>query len=145
MERGGGIEDGQTSIPLLLSENPSESSDSSSPATAVVVLSTLVAVFGSYVFGSAVGYSSPAQSGMMDDLGLSVAEYSVFGSISTVGAMLGAVMSGKLADLFGRRGTMGFAEVFCIIGWLGIVLAKAMCSNKDNTFSMLFHCLFKGI
>ncbi|KAI8547850.1 hypothetical protein RHMOL_Rhmol07G0227600 [Rhododendron molle] len=123
MERGG-IEDGQTSIPLLLSENPSESSDSSSPATAVVVLSTLVAVFGSYVFGSAVGYSSPAQSGIMDDLGLSVAEYSVFGSISTIGAMLGAVMSGKLADLFGRRGTMGFAEVFCIIGWLGIVLAK---------------------
>ncbi|XP_058224098.1 sugar transporter ERD6-like 5 isoform X2 [Rhododendron vialii] len=123
MERGG-IEDGETSIPLLLSENPSESSDSSSHATAVVVLSTLVAVFGSYVFGSAVGYSSPAQSGIMDDLGLSVAEYSVFGSISTVGAMLGAVMSGKLADLFGRRGTMGFAEVFCIIGWLGIVLAK---------------------
>ncbi|KAF7138048.1 hypothetical protein RHSIM_Rhsim07G0178700 [Rhododendron simsii] len=123
MERGG-IEDGQTSIPLLLSENPSDSSDSSSHATAVVVLSTLVAVFGSYVFGSAVGYSSPAQSGIMDDLGLSVAEYSVFGSISTVGAMLGAVMSGKLADLFGRRGTMGFAEVFCIIGWLGIILAQ---------------------
>lgn len=56
MERGGGIEDGQTSIPLLLSENPSESSVSSSPATAVVVLSTLVAVFGSYVFGSAVSF-----------------------------------------------------------------------------------------
>lgn len=58
MERGGGIEDGQTSIPLLLSENPSESSDSSSPATAVVVLSTLVAVFGSYVFGSTVSFLS---------------------------------------------------------------------------------------
>ncbi|KAE9459077.1 hypothetical protein C3L33_09029, partial [Rhododendron williamsianum] len=102
----------------------------------VVVLSTLVAVFGSYVFGSAVGYSSPAQSGIMDDLGLSVAEYSVFGSISTVGAMLGAVMSGKLADLFGRRGTMGFAEVFCIIGWLGIVLAKGVWFLDLGRFSV---------
>lgn len=31
-------------------------------------------------------------------------QYSLFGSISTIGAMLGAVVSGKLADLLGRRG-----------------------------------------
>jgi len=130
----GGIEEGQTSMPLLLSENPD--SDSSSSATAVVVLSTSVAVCGSYVFGSAVGYSSPAQSGIMDDLGLSVAEYSVFGSILTVGAMLGAVMSGKIADLFGRRGTMGFAEVFCIIGWLGIVISKGAWLLDLGRFSL---------
>ncbi|PSS10164.1 Sugar transporter ERD6-like [Actinidia chinensis var. chinensis] len=123
MERDG-IEDGETSIPLLLGQNPDCDGSSSSSATAVVVLSTLVAVFGSFVFGSAVGFSSPAQSGIMDDLGLSVAEYSVFGSIVTVGAMFGAVMSGKIADLFGRRGTMGFAEVFCTIGWIAIVLSK---------------------
>ncbi|KAH7846125.1 hypothetical protein Vadar_010273 [Vaccinium darrowii] len=121
-------------MPLLLSENPE--SDSSSSATAVVVLSTSVAVCGSYVFGSAVGYSSPAQSGIMDDLGLSVAEYSVFGSILTVGAMLGAVMSGKIADLFGRRGTMGFAEVFCIIGWLGIVISKGALLLDLGRFSL---------
>ncbi|XP_057499280.1 sugar transporter ERD6-like 5 [Actinidia eriantha] len=119
-----GIEDGETSIPLILRENPDGGGSSSSSATAVVVLSTLVAVFGSFVFGSAVGFSSPAQSGIMDDLGLSLAEYSVFGSILTVGAMFGAIMSGKIADLFGRRGTMGFAEVFCTIGWLAIVLAE---------------------
>ncbi|GFY91978.1 major facilitator superfamily protein [Actinidia rufa] len=89
-----GIEDGETSIPLILRENPDGSASSSSSATAVVVLSTLVAVFGSFVFGSAVGFSSPAQSGIMDDLGLSLAE------------------------------TMGFAEVFCTIGWLAIVLAE---------------------
>uniref|UniRef100_A0A7N2LAP8 Major facilitator superfamily (MFS) profile domain-containing protein n=1 Tax=Quercus lobata TaxID=97700 RepID=A0A7N2LAP8_QUELO len=51
-----------------------ESQSGSSSATGVVVLSTLVAVSGSYVFGTAVGYSSPAQSGIMDDLGLTVAE-----------------------------------------------------------------------
>ncbi|KAL6989613.1 hypothetical protein U1Q18_015364 [Sarracenia purpurea var. burkii] len=123
-KREGGIKDGRSSIPLLLRENPNGGSGSSSPATTMVVLSTLVAVSGSYVFGSAVGFSSPAQSGIMGDLDLSLAEYSVFGSILTVGAMLGAVMSGKLADLFGRRGTMGFSEVFCIIGWLAIVLSE---------------------
>ncbi|KAA8545058.1 hypothetical protein F0562_019843 [Nyssa sinensis] len=129
------IDDGQTSSPLLLRVKSEIGSDgdgerqngssSASSATAAVVLSTLVAVSGSYVFGSAVGYSSPAESGIMDDLGLSLAEYSVFGSILTIGAMLGAVMSGKLADFKGRRVTMGFSEIFCIIGWLAIVLSKS--------------------
>ncbi|KAJ0079398.1 hypothetical protein Patl1_22749 [Pistacia atlantica] len=96
----------------------------SSSATSVVVLSTFVAVCGSYVFGSAVGYSSPAESGITNDLGLSVAQYSLFGSILTIGAMLGAIMSGRIADYIGRRGTMGVAEIFCIIGWLGIGFSK---------------------
>ncbi|KAL6493859.1 hypothetical protein OROGR_031768 [Orobanche gracilis] len=104
----------------------------SGSATAVLVLSTFVAVSGSFVFGSAVGYSSPAQSGILDDLGLTVAEpasqarleYSLFGSISTLGAMIGAVVSGKIADLLGRRGAMGFAELFNIVGWIAIAFAK---------------------
>ncbi|CAL5397379.1 unnamed protein product [Camellia sinensis] len=129
MEREGMV-DGQTSIPLLNRENPDHgaSSSSSSSATPVLLFSTFVAVCGSYVFGSAVGFSSPTQSEIMEDLGLSLAEYSVFGSIMTVGAMLGAVMSGKLADLFGRRGTLGFSDIFCIIGWLAMALSeRAWC------------------
>ncbi|KAK9291595.1 hypothetical protein L1049_019544 [Liquidambar formosana] len=43
-------------------------------ATPVLVFSTLVALCGSYVFGSALGYSSPAESGIMADMGLSLAE-----------------------------------------------------------------------
>uniref|UniRef100_A0A2N9J3D0 Major facilitator superfamily (MFS) profile domain-containing protein n=1 Tax=Fagus sylvatica TaxID=28930 RepID=A0A2N9J3D0_FAGSY len=80
------------------SHGGSDDQSGSSSATGVVVLSTLVAVSGSFVFGTAVGYSSPAQSGIMDDLGLSVAEYSLFGSILTIGAMIGAIVSGKMAD-----------------------------------------------
>lgn len=30
-------------------------------------------------------------------------QYSVFGSIMTVGGIVGAILSGKLADLIGRR------------------------------------------
>ncbi|KAK3031611.1 hypothetical protein RJ639_035617 [Escallonia herrerae] len=127
------IEHGQSSSsPLLVNPDGAtgsgaaerQASSSSSPATPVLVLSTLVAVSGSYVFGSAVRFSSPAQSGIMDDLGLSLAEYSVFGSILTIGAMIGAVMSGKKADLIGRRGAMGFSRIFCIMGWLAILFSK---------------------
>ncbi|XP_065620173.1 sugar transporter ERD6-like 5 isoform X2 [Quercus suber] len=75
-------------------------------------------------FGSAVGYSSPSESGIEDELGLTVAEYSFFGSILTIGGMLGAIFSGKIADFIGRKGAMGVSEIFCIFGWLAIVFSK---------------------
>ncbi|KAF4395799.1 hypothetical protein F8388_018073 [Cannabis sativa] len=58
-----------------------------------------------YHYASAyhVGYSSPAQSGIVDDLGLTVAE------------------------------TMGFSEVFCIVGWLFIVFAKVLSLVISNS------------
>ncbi|CAB4315546.1 unnamed protein product [Prunus armeniaca] len=138
------IEEGKLSNPLLVKNidsesqvygyggrgensgagNEQQSGTFSSSATTMVVLSSLVAVSGSYVFGSAVGYSSPARSGVMDDLGLTVAEYSVFGSILTIGAMIGAVVSGRIADYIGRRGAMAFSEIFCILGWLAIAFSK---------------------
>ncbi|KAK4273509.1 hypothetical protein QN277_021892 [Acacia crassicarpa] len=94
------------------------------PATPILILSTIVAVSGSYVFGSAIGYSSPAQSGIVDDISLSVAEYSAFGSILTIGAMIGAILSGRIADYGGRRGAMCFSQIFCILGWLAIAITK---------------------
>lgn len=130
MERGS-IEEGQGSTPLLdkvelINRHGGGAGEDNggSSATAVVVLSTLVAVSGSYQFGSAVGYSSPAQSGIMDDLGLSLADYSLFGSILTIGAMMGAIISGKVADLIGRKATMWYSEIFCLMGWLAIAFLK---------------------
>lgn len=130
----GSIEEGSISSQLLVqdhcsggrgsSDHVEEEPDGDSAVTVIVFFSCSVAVCGSYVFGSAVGYSSPAQYGIMKDLDLSLAEYSVFGSILTIGAMVGAIMSGKLADLMGRRVTMGFSEIFCILGWLAIVFLK---------------------
>ncbi|XP_039058739.1 sugar transporter ERD6-like 5 isoform X2 [Hibiscus syriacus] len=96
----------------------------SSSVTGTVIFSTLVAISGAYAFGNAVGYSSPVKSGITEDLGLSLAEYAVFSSILTVGGMLGAACSGKIADLLGGRGAMGISEVFCITGWLAIVFSK---------------------
>ncbi|KAH7572005.1 hypothetical protein JRO89_XS04G0184000 [Xanthoceras sorbifolium] len=102
----------------------SSSSNKSSSTTAVLVLSTLVAVCGSFCYGCAVGYSSPAESGIIKDLGLSVAAYSVFGSILTVGGMIGAILSGKIADIFGRKRAMWFSDMFCTIGWFAIAFAE---------------------
>ncbi|XP_041020797.1 sugar transporter ERD6-like 5 isoform X2 [Juglans microcarpa x Juglans regia] len=127
------IEGGELSSPLVAKKNDGVCASGAgggggqtggSSATGVIVLSTLVAVSGSYVFGSAVGYSSPAQSGIMDEQGLTVAEYSLFGSILTIGAMIGALVSGKMADYLGRSGAMGLSEILCLAGWLIILFSK---------------------
>ncbi|KAJ6775322.1 hypothetical protein OIU79_018487 [Salix purpurea] len=125
---GDGIEEGLESAtsPLL----PGEKSTSSSATrnqhsiTPVLVCSTLVALCGSFTYGCSVGYSSPAESGIMEDLGLSVSAYSFFGSIVTIGGMVGAILSGKMADLVGRRGTMWACQIICMAGWLAIAFAK---------------------
>ncbi|OQU86600.1 hypothetical protein SORBI_3003G111000 [Sorghum bicolor] len=94
------------------------SASSSSSSVAVVVGCTAIAVAGSFEFGISVGYSSPTQLGIMRDLHLSLAEYSVFGSILTIGAMLGAVVSGSIADRAGRRGAMAISDILCALGYL---------------------------
>ena len=92
-------------------------------------------------------------------------QYSLFGSILTIGAMIGAIMSGRIADYIGRRGvsisplicftefrlkflispnfdgcfvkqTMGFSQIFCILGWLAIGFSKVHL--------LKFVCLFSN-
>ncbi|XP_072960087.1 uncharacterized protein [Typha angustifolia] len=116
-EGGGG---GETARPLMERREPSLFDSS----MLVVVASTAVAVAGSFEFGISVGYSSPSQSGIMRDLDLSLAEYSFFGSILTIGAMIGAIVSGPIADRIGRRCAMAISDLLCSVGWLSILLSK---------------------
>ncbi|KAL3359298.1 hypothetical protein AABB24_016053 [Solanum stoloniferum] len=90
----------------------------------MVYLSTFVAVCGSFAFGSCAGYSSPIQSAIREDLNLSIAEFSLFGSILTFGAMIGAITSGPIADYIGRKGAMRMSSGFCVAGWLAIYFAQ---------------------
>ncbi|KAI8566133.1 hypothetical protein RHMOL_Rhmol02G0015800 [Rhododendron molle] len=86
----------------------------------MVLLSTAVATCGSFEFGLCVGYSAPTQPAIREDLHLSLAEYSVFGSIVAVGAMAGAITSGKISDSIGRKWGMRLSAGCCIVGWLAI-------------------------
>ncbi|CAN7126208.1 unnamed protein product [Brassica rapa subsp. narinosa] len=118
----------------------------------MVYLSTFVAVCGSFAFGSCVsihgkslgsdsvpenaslmngflmqaGYSSPAQAAIRNDLSLTIAEFSLFGSLLTFGAMFGAITSGPIADSIGRKGAMRVSSAFCVAGWLAIFFAKGV-------------------
>ncbi|XP_058216473.1 sugar transporter ERD6-like 5 isoform X2 [Rhododendron vialii] len=129
------MEDGQVNRRLLLEEKiedpdggsrgeAAEGGISSSSVTAVVVFSTSVAVVGSFSYGFAAGFSSQAESGIRSDLGLSTAAYSLFGSMLTIGGMVGATVSGKVADLIGRRFTMLLSGAWFILGWLAILFAQ---------------------
>jgi hypothetical protein len=67
------MESGSMKTPLV---NNQEEARSSSSITCGLLLSTSVAVTGSFVYGCAMSYSSPAQSKIMEELGLSVADVS---------------------------------------------------------------------
>ncbi|CAN7045475.1 unnamed protein product [Brassica rapa subsp. trilocularis] len=96
----------ERSIEEGLLELSNQSDASGCRITACVILSTFVAVCGSFSFGVAIGYTSGAEIGIMKDMGLSIAEFSAFASLSTLGATFGALFSGKMAILLGRRGVM---------------------------------------
>uniref|UniRef100_A0A5B7B0P4 Putative sugar transporter ERD6-like 16 n=2 Tax=Davidia involucrata TaxID=16924 RepID=A0A5B7B0P4_DAVIN len=100
----------------------------------IVLLSTFVAVCGSFEFGSCVGYSAPTQSAIREDLNLTLAQYSMFGSILTIGAMIGAITSGRIADFIGRKGAMRMSAGFCITGWLAVYFSMGAWSLDMGRF-----------
>ncbi|XP_074345555.1 sugar transporter ERD6-like 16 isoform X1 [Apium graveolens] len=100
----------------------------------VVLYSTFVSVCGSFEFGSCVGYSAPTQSGIREDLDLTLAQYSMFGSSVTIGAMIAAFTSGKIADFVGRKGAMRMSAAFCIAGWLAVYLSMGALSLDIGRF-----------
>ncbi|EPS60298.1 hypothetical protein M569_14507 [Genlisea aurea] len=112
-------DDGEIETGSLLHKPPERSG-----SAVVLWLSVLVAVCGSFEFGCCVGYSAPTQSSITRDLNLSVSEFSVFGSVVTIGAMIGGIASGKLSDFGGRKWGMRVGALICITGWV------AVCSGK---------------
>ncbi|THU70165.1 hypothetical protein C4D60_Mb08t22150 [Musa balbisiana] len=135
-----GTHESEVRKPLIQQRELAKAEESSSDGQGslwMVLLSTGVAVSGSFEFGSCIGYSAPTQAGITKDIGLSLSQYSIFASILTTGGMVGAVTSGHLADYIGRKGAMRISAVVCIIGWLAIYFAK-------DTFLLCLGRLFTG-
>ncbi|XP_073027668.1 sugar transporter ERD6-like 16 isoform X4 [Primulina eburnea] len=90
----------------------------------MVLLSTSVAVCGSFEFGSC---------------------YAMFGSIITIGAMIGAISSGRIADFIGRKGAMRISAALCIIGWLAVYFAMVRAINGALWLDIGRFCTGYGI
>ncbi|CAF1938611.1 unnamed protein product [Brassica napus] len=92
--------------------------------TLLLVFSTFIIVCASFTFGVSAGYTADTMSSIMTDLDLSLAQFSLFGSLMTFGGMIGAIFSAKAASALGNKMTLWLADLFCITGWVAIALAK---------------------
>ncbi|KAI5073029.1 hypothetical protein GOP47_0011042 [Adiantum capillus-veneris] len=97
--------------------------ESFSGSVTIAALCTAVVALGPIQFGFCIGYTSPTQESIMTSLDLTTTEFSWFGSLSNVGAMVGALISGQLADYLGRKGCLVCAAIPNIAGWLVIASA----------------------
>jgi len=87
---------------------------------------TIISTLGGLLFGYDTGVISGALLYMREDLGLSsVAEGAVVSSL-LFGAIIGALVGGRLADVLGRRGTILVCAGLFLVGALGSGLSPSI-------------------
>ncbi|VAI25003.1 unnamed protein product [Triticum turgidum subsp. durum] len=117
-ESGGSDHDDDMRKPLLVSTGSWWYAIRKSHVSAL--LCTLVVALGPIQFGFTGGFSSPTQDAITRDLTLSISEFSVFGSLSNIGAMVGAIASGQMVEHVGHKGlsvTLGMVLAY-VLGML---------------------------
>ncbi|CAI9732592.1 solute carrier family 2, facilitated glucose transporter member 8-like [Octopus vulgaris] len=81
------------------------------------ITSCLAAFLGPFSFGYILGYSSPAIAELLKSKFLHEQQAAWFGSMVTIGAMLGGPIAGWFVEKHGRKYTMNFISVPLIVGW----------------------------
>jgi MFS transporter, SP family, galactose:H+ symporter len=76
----------------------------------------LLIVIGSFLFGYDTGVISGALLYIKDDFGLNAFEQGSVVSVLLLGAIVGALLTGRVADRFGRRATLGGLGVVFLVG-----------------------------
>ncbi|KAH0853072.1 hypothetical protein HID58_093495, partial [Brassica napus] len=92
--------------------------DGDGPVTFILLFTTFTALCGTFSYGTAAGFTSPAQSGMMAGQTFLWLSRDVR----------------KLADLLGRRGALWVSNSFCMTGWLMIAYSQAAWSLDIEDF-----------
>ena len=87
-------------------------------------LIALVATLGSLLFGYDTGVLNGALEPMKHDLGLTTTTEGLVVSTLLIGAAVGALLCGRLADAIGRRKTMIILAIVFFVGTLGAVFAN---------------------
>ena len=93
--------------------------------TGYLIKLTVISTLGGLLFGYDTGVISGALPFLKEDLQLSsVQEASVVSSL-LFGAMIGALIGGKLSDVLGRKGALRFCAIVFFVGALGSALAPS--------------------
>lgn len=84
------------------------------------------AYLGPFSFGYTIGYSSPAIPQLERDNLLNSTMSGWFGSLLTLGAMVGVPLAGWLVEKYGRKRTITVSSFPFILAWLSILTAKTV-------------------
>ncbi|HJV13241.1 MAG TPA: sugar porter family MFS transporter [Propionibacteriaceae bacterium] len=93
--------------------------------TGYLVKLTVISTLGGLLFGYDTGVISGALPFLKEDLNLSDLQEATVVSSLLFGAMIGALIGGKLSDALGRKGALRFCAILFFFGALGTALAPS--------------------
>lgn len=102
-----------------------------------MLLLTLVSAIGGFLFGYDTGVVSGALLKIAEDFTLSPLEEEAVVSVTTVGAVIGALMGGQANERFGRKPVILFSSVVFTVG--AVVMGAAPDLTVSDDLIRLLH------